>query len=303
MWTRPEADDMAFFGKFSDYIATQELQSGLRERLGGSALLMSSDYSGEHKGAKNDIYAFLVTDDVSWQSWRARLAYLREAAGVHRSMSFKDLGDRQRRKILPAFLGAADDLNGLLVTVLVDKRSRSFWQGLPTGGATTDLPWTGKIREKALRVSYLGGLLVSGMSAPGQDVVWLMDRDAIVEGDDRLASVIRIFGNVISTWLPHDVGRLRVGALNAASNLADRDLVAVPDLVAGAAGEVWSNMSAIPSPGLLVPVPPISNKAHELIVWFSERQSSLLKVAISVGYKDPPEPQQLFSRLLRVETD
>jgi hypothetical protein len=106
-----------------------------------SKLVIASDYSGSHAGSAYDAYSALVLDYDRCDDWVER----RYAARQHhlpdmRRMSFKSLGDSQKRRALMPFLEAASSAYGVTLTLLVDKRtsqclmSRGCGCGLRTTG-------------------------------------------------------------------------------------------------------------------------------------------------------------------------
>ncbi len=90
---------------------------------GGRTILIGSDYGGQHAASHLEAFGFLFADGDRlglWEEGRRELRkrYLPNA----RRMSFKTLNDRKRMEALPQFLTAADQLHGLLLVVLVDKK-------------------------------------------------------------------------------------------------------------------------------------------------------------------------------------
>jgi hypothetical protein len=221
--------------------------SGFRE---GSTVFIASDYSGEHAEALYQTMSFLITDFESvryvWEEERldVRRTYLRD----DRRMSFKQLRDQQRWQALVPFLRAADSLSGLCLTVAVSSSVDSLFDGdAPINLSDPDLSmfaqWRPHILEKLARVVYVIAVLLAGMSRAGQDVVWITDDDAIAPNVSGLTAMTKLFVAVSSQFLPHMLGHARVGtpsmsAMNESGRRRLEDLVAIPDLVAGAVAEI-----------------------------------------------------------------
>lgn len=89
----------------------------------GDAVFVATDSSGAHKGSDFDVLSLLYFDDRAFGEWDIRRLALRSRYFVdNRRMSYKHLGDSQRRSALLDFLKAADQLPGLLISAAVDKR-------------------------------------------------------------------------------------------------------------------------------------------------------------------------------------
>lgn len=205
-------------------------------------------------------------------------------------MSFKKLADRCRGEALWRFLQAADSIPGVLVTFLVDKDLASMFDessSLSDQGLLAHFkPAT---REKLARVTHLLGLLVAGLSHPGQDLHWFTDDDEIASNEARLRDLIEAFARVSSHVLEHDLGHFRCGTTTA-TDPGDRwieDLTAIPDLAGGALVEVFThykNSNSLPtnSPSRLTsPLPgTIAAKTRVLVHWLANANARLAKVAL-----------------------
>ena len=87
-----------------------------------STLLMFSDYGGAHKGARYEVFSYLVTTPLGFSGFNAERGQLREAGLGSRRISFKALNDNVRLRSLPGFLKAADNLAGL-ISFALDKHA------------------------------------------------------------------------------------------------------------------------------------------------------------------------------------
>jgi hypothetical protein len=125
-----------------------------------------------------------------------------------------------------------------------------------------------------LRVVHLVGFFIAGLSRTGQDVLWITDEDEIAANDDRLRELTKLFGNISSHYIPHNMGHFRCGTTR--SDDASRqleDLASIPDLIAGALSEVvvtLNQQGIMPSNSLFVFGPQnIKAKTAEIMNWFS----------------------------------
>ena len=197
-------------------ISHDELLPNLRL---GPALVMASDYGGQHKEATHESFSFVIADLASCWLWdeerrRLRAIYFTEK----RRMSYKALNDGRRRQALLPFLAAADLIPGVLATVLIDKEfSQSF---VLTSNDRSELPsgiakWPRQVILKMMFVAHLGALFLAGLSGPGQNILWLTDNDDFVANDERVVDLTALFAGVISQYCEHRLGHFRFGTMRS----------------------------------------------------------------------------------------
>jgi hypothetical protein len=200
----------------------------------GSDIVLGSDYSGEHARPEFQVLSFLLTTKRSvFCDWEPARMAVRRKLPDGRRMSFKDLNDALRINTLAEFLEAASLLNGLLVCVAVQK-SHTIPHCLPN----LMHDWTPDTLQKLLRICVFGGAFVDGLRALGQRLHWITDDDSIVANDDAKHDAASVMGGLLQKYDNED---LEVG-LGIASSFKDddmraEDLVAIPDLAAGAFSE------------------------------------------------------------------
>jgi hypothetical protein len=166
-------------------------------------------------------------------------------------MSFKDLKDALRINALPEFLEAASLLNGLLVCIAVEKsHSISASEDLiPTLRHT----WTTDTLQKLLRICVFGGGFVDGLRGRGQRLHWITDDDAIVVNDNAKHDAAAIMGGLLHKDVNEylEVG-LGVASLFKEDDMRAEDLVAIPDLAAGAFSESLNQLGKTKIPAMTV---------------------------------------------------
>ena len=205
------------------------------------ALVVVSDYSGQHREATHESYSFLLTTRPKIEAWTVkRDAFRAEWLPDGRRMSFKRLSDGIRRRALGPFLDLTFGLPGNLVTVMIDKQLGSFC------GDSSELanlfpdcfPDSTPRRtiEKMFTLSSLLAMVIVGFRREDQESYWISDEDEALdthekrEGFARLASYLT-FG--FARWRePADQWFGTTGSPNAPPWA--EDLAAVPDLMAGA---------------------------------------------------------------------
>lgn len=251
-------------------------------------LFAASDYSGQHAEAPYEAYSILLADVAGCAKWEAsrrtiRSRWLRDG----RRLSYKSLRDRQQERALMPFLGAADSIHGLVVTVLVDRDIDNLFR-LPEEERTEEYlgvfaAWPRASLERLLRVVHLLSLLVAGLSHPQQNLVWITDQDEIAANPERLQQLVTAFANVASHYLGHSLGHLRVGTTESDTGTRDlEDLVAIADLAAGAAADSLGRYRGVrgwPAPtGIVVPAAGgTPGKATMIMSWYGRDDDSSLK--------------------------
>lgn len=253
-------------------------------------LLVTSDYSGHHRACRFESYGILLIGmEDCWPSWEAARLELRRRHRIgRRSFAFKKLNDACKRRALVPFLEASEILNGLCVTVLIDKSIPSmFRKDGPLELSSPSLqPYAafGAIFERLLRVVHLVSFFLAGLSGEGQNVFWFTDQDAIAANPNRLTQLTQVWATVLSNYLSHQLGHLRCGTTESDNGtLQIEDLAAVPDLVAGALAEAitcYEKDSYLPDGKLIVPLPSsVSPKARAIIGWLSRRSRHLKRLS------------------------
>ena len=90
--------------------------------LDGPTLTIYSDYSGSSRGSRFETICILLIDSARAGLWDAMRSEARQAfLSDGRRMSFKGLNDNQKRRALPAFLAAANQLQGVCCVIAIDK--------------------------------------------------------------------------------------------------------------------------------------------------------------------------------------
>ncbi len=124
-------------------------------------LIIASDYGGDHPEASHTAMSFLVTCATSVEDWAKEQRLIRSRyLSDGRRLSYKGLNDRHKRRALSPFLSTANRLNGLIVSVLIDKQLVSIFQR--TGKLNMEDPdllnfsdWKSSSVERMLRITHL----------------------------------------------------------------------------------------------------------------------------------------------------
>ena len=252
-----------------------------------SALVIASDYGGQHSGAGYTTYGILVTNQKFARAWNAhRLAVRAAHLADGRTLCYKDLNnDKRARLALSPFLSAADQLEGLLLTIAVNKDCNLIGSRQEIRAALPEAVkrWKPDTLRKALTVGFIVNFLVAALAREGQDVVWVTDRDDIVPNQKKGTEMVEFLGRLTPYFGAPSLGHLTVlttGVTSATQAL--EDAVSIPDMAAGAAAEFFSALgisTPLMPPEIALPMPgTLSGKTRSLVQWLASPSGSLVKV-------------------------
>lgn len=256
-------------------------------------LLIASDYGGAHAGATHQTYCFLAVDCNTLGAWQ-KARNVARAGKFERRMHYTKLKDGYRRRLLPHFLDAADQLKGVLATFAVSKALGDELFETDTQDQAIAIPlsqWPPRSRERVLRIASFSSFMIGGLTAQGQNVFWLTDEDEIVANPERRVAFLAIVVSLTTRFFlrGRSMGKLRLttteGTGARKGDLFDEDLASIPDLVAGAMAE-----SGIRNPHdrLKLEILNRDDKAGAILRWHFHRPPiGLQPIALSVD----PDPE------------
>ena len=252
-------------------------------------LVLASDYGGEHKESKYHVFAYLIADRPGiLRHWdHARKKIRRDFLGNQRRISYKTLGDGMKRRALIPFLKAANTINGLLFCVAFDKSVAPISPSIvwPNGmdvAARYEPFWKPKVWEKLIRVLMFGGVLVGGLSQPGQSLHWITDDDEIIPNDKCLPLACDMAGTVVGHYIEGPM-ELQLGIAGKFDDeYRAEDLISIVDLAAGAVADAFTSFpddTILVSKNLLVPSgASVTTKAKLIYAWLSYSMTPLKKI-------------------------
>lgn len=270
-------------------------ENALPDLSNSRTLLLGSDYSGESGNTPYLVCSLIITSIESWTAWeQTRLKIRQEYFSDARRMSFKKLGDEQRSQALLPILTAANSLEGLVLSLAFNKRCQSVFEARPPLDLRNPQfaayrKWKPAVLEKAFLILHLYGLLLAGLANPGQDVFWFTDEDAIAANDQRVCELTQLFGWITSLYLTFNLGHCRCGTSKCDNGTQQiEDLLAIPDLVAGALAEQLT-LRASDSPELSgvfwMHQGDFSEKTKRITWWFSDASQRLKRFVCIVDPK------------------
>lgn len=291
-WRVVKRPDFELAALLSKAVATETaIENNIPSLRGSPTLLMFSDYGGAHKGARYEVLSYLVTTLDGLTNFNPMRVRLREnKLGSQRRMSYKALNDNIRRQSLPAYLKVVDLLDGVLISFAIDKRaaprlSESYQSETAFG---TLSPWANRSFGKLSRIGHLGAIVIEGLHADHQNLIWITDEDEIAPNPDKHAEATEFIGHLVNAYLTGDVGRLRFGTTASDSgDLLIEDLTAVPDLAAGGLNEILTQIAPHPESYSVrrLFIPPNSSsptKVLDIATWLGRFSSTFTKVNVVV---------------------
>lgn len=284
-WNSMSKSDMGFMRSMDAIVSKVQLDC-IRYLRESPILIVTSDYSGQHKGSNFETYAIHITGLTGWNEWEKARLQLRSFFNVgRRKISFKGLSDSRKAHILPYFLSEADQLPGLCVVIAVPRSSRSlFCEKKKIDLNLPDLAqyshYNPHTFEKFLRIIHFVSFFLAGISREGQDVFWFTDQDDIAANDRRVVELTNTWANVFSHYLQHDLRHIKCGTTRCDDgSLQIEDLASLPDLSAGALCEMlnlYLKKGVIPKNKLIIPVPQgLSPKSMRICNWLAYNRGKL----------------------------
>lgn len=212
--------------------------------------IIASDYSGQHRGANNEVYSFIITTSDKLQEWLpSQAAFRARWLPDSRRISFKQLREPMRRRAYPHFLELVGTLRANLVTIMIDNRVGSLIDGGPKAlAAVLDDCFASKTPlgtiEKIYRLAVLVSMVGAGLRREDQTSLWISDHDETLDTFDKRERICRLV-----TYLTVGLTGRRNSAqqyfiTTGVKNLPDwiEDLAAVPDISAGACANLYTTL-------------------------------------------------------------
>ena len=262
----------------------------------GRRLMVGTDFGGHHRESAYEAITFVIADIENSPNWLHRQTqFRRERLRDGRRMAYKSLNDRMRMSVLPEFLINSSELRGLTITLLIDKRLKSLFAPTYLQRLVPSPPekprWNEAISERLMRTVHFLSFFLAGLCSSGQDVLWVVDEDAIVPNEDRVRDLCNVFANISSTYLDQNLGHFRLATTRHDFDRQMEDFVAISDLIAGATAELATQTrvdGVLPSSQLLQPVPKtVSQKARRVGRWLSIGFAPLKHLVVAVEPEGP----------------
>ncbi len=289
-WKLEDNPALGFMNTWSAAIRRHELRhpGSIPDMRNGRTLFVGSDFSGGRERDQYSVFSALIINIDRCEAWNEkRLDLRRRFVPDGRRLSYKSLTDVRKKRFLWPFLEASNELNGLLVSVLVENAVPSiFGDGelRPRESGLTDLDlWNPKPAERVLRAMHFVSFLVAALSGPGQDVLWFTDEDDIAPNEECVRRVTELFVKVSGNYLTHQLNHFTFGTtICDDGSRRIEDLVALPDLAGGALASLVPQLVAtygsVGGPVIVPPPAGVPTKARLLLHWHSQRGRPLRRM-------------------------
>jgi len=243
VWHHWDSLQGSYFHQISDAIKNVEARNPqLFCPVSNGEMIISSDYSGQHKEATHEAYSFLITTDQAIEKWLPGLKEFRQTRlPDNRRISFKKLNENMRWNALPAFLQLVGNLEGNLITFLIDQKIGPFIPGGPKKAIEQfsdcfDADAKYGTVEKMVRIAGFLALIVTALRKEDQKSHWISDHDEALDSyykREQFARLSAYFSFGLSGWRQPADNIFGTTEHPDSPHWAE-DFAAIPDLVAGA---------------------------------------------------------------------
>ncbi len=168
-------------------------------------LSVLSDYAGDHQKSLFRTYSFFVAESGLFiREFLKQVKSIRRKYGIPTGseISYKELKPGSAAaKSIQEFAGAARNLFGIVLTLIVDKTLDSIFALESEGGVNkvhSELLNLGirqfkpATAERLLRISYPFAYLLKLVAIPSRKVYWLPDRDPIMANERAMQEALRV---------------------------------------------------------------------------------------------------------------
>lgn len=239
-----------------------------------------SDYSGELKSNKHQTYSFLLIDDRSLHCFATEHKKIRYRYKISkRKFSYKDLSDKTLRAPCDELLNLASKLNGVLLTVAINKKLDLSFQYDDTN--TNFLFLTNQKKKNIKRmliISHLAGFFVASIIRPMHNIIWITDNDNIVANDNFTRLLTNMFASIVGSLVDFQLKHVRCGSscCDYGDNLIE-DLLSIPDFAAGVLANQMDNQFFDEYTFAVHQGVYAKEKQNKLSWWLADTKSSLRK--------------------------
>ena len=261
-------------------------------------LILAIDWAGLRTEHLFSALSVLATDEQGCALWGPLRTQVHEQHLHDRRMSFKNLGDKVRRRGLAPFLDAADIMPGLLFTLLVDKRIEDRLVGTQLLDFAGDI-WGPGDNVRMCKTAFMIAFLLAGLSTARQSVQVLLDEDSIFDTDARQRRFLDMLRNIGLERDDSAEVSVATPSMDAILRQVTEDLFAIPDLAAGALSELGARDPRIAQSAigpLHADRSAFQEKTLSILDWLSDRQRPLRRVTClfrEIG-DDPRRAQVIF---------
>lgn len=268
------------------------------------AVLIASDYSGQHRRSRFVTYAFIVTNELNWEWDQARWLFRKQCIPDNRRLSFKSFGKTNNPRALAHFLDITKLMTGRLLVFAFEKQLLSQMPSIRPDNAAFSLEasWKPLALEEATRKALLVALLADRYVAPKQSMTWISDEDPSLSNELMWLDVQRMAAILSGVFSPTERGWFGMGTTGQdCSHMYREDLVSIADFAAGMVAEISTHLAgrpietSNPVPTKYADYQGISEKTQLISEWFWRAKSNFERTCFLVhGTKQNGKAEELY---------
>lgn len=292
-WRHIDNPDKGLVNEVSDYINKlgNSQKVFLPDLRKADNLFIFSDYS-INKDQHLISYSILILDENSVNSFTSIQKYFWQDYSLgSKIIEYKKLNDVFRQRALGPFLHLCNKFNGLILTILFHKHTKSIYTDeIPERLEQQLVIWKKKpIREKFCRLREFILVILNGLGREHQNVLWITDKDEIVANNLQLLTANTILKETFSKHLDFSIDTFELKTLDVDStDQCFEKICSLTDLVAGGLVDFlgdYHNANIFPKEGKIAK-PIIHNKlkVNPITNWLSKREEEnpLKKITIKI---------------------
>ena len=204
-WSHNENSERGLANELSRYIYNLENDNKiyLPYLRHSNKLYIFSDYSS-NKDQQLISYSLLLIDEISFQLFsESQKNFWKQYFPDERIIDYKGLSDNLKKKALVPFLQLCNNLNGLILSVIFDKNTKSLYGNEKPEYLQKQISiWKSKfVQEKFLRLRELVLTILNGLKGKTKNILWITDNDDIVANSLHLETAIIIMKETLAKHL------------------------------------------------------------------------------------------------------
>ena len=291
-WKHIDKKERGIVNELSSYINGLENSQSifLPDLRDSDNLYIFSDYSG-NKDQQLISYSIFILDENSVNSFTSsQKSFWKDYALGSKIIEYKKLNDGYRKRALVPFLRLCNKLNGLILTVLFHKNTKSIYTDeIPENLQAQISVWKKNyVKEKFLRLRDFILLILNGLGRENQNVLWITDNDEIVANNLQLISATNILRETLYEHLDYTIGEFELRTLDVDSpdNCFEK-LCSLSDLTAGGLVDFvgnYHNANIFPKDGEIAEPILQKLKVNAITNWLSKTEEGdmLKKITIKI---------------------
>ena len=311
-WSHNENSERGLANELSRYIYNLENDSKIHlpNLRHSNNLYIFSDYSN-NKDQQLISYSLLLIDEMSFQLFEGlQKNFWKQYFPDQRIIDYKGLNDKIQGKALVPFLQLCNNLNGLIITILFHRNTKSIFQNQVPDNLRGQIEiWKNKmVREKFLRLREFILLILNGLGTNLQNVLWVTDNDEIIANSLQITTAKNILNETLIKYLDFKIYGFDLKTPDI--DLTDRcleKLCSLADLTAGALVDFlgdYHKENITPGEGEIAkPIAHEKLKVNPITNWLSknEKENLLKKITIKIIETDKGDLRAEYYRFPEIK--